>query len=481
MATISSVGIGSGLDVKSIVSQLVALEQKPLDKLKLAATTVDTKISAFGEFKSMFSTLASAASSLNSLTTWNAVTATSSNTAAVTATALGGTAASSFSVEVQTLAKTQSTASQAFLPAGSMPGAGTLQIQLGKWSAPGVGFTGTGTAVPITVEANDTVSAIASKINGANAGVTATVLTDASGERLLLRSKNSGADAGFKMSVTAEIPDSDPLGNSELTDNLGLSKLVYEATAGSTMVQQGLDATAKLNGIAISSATNTFSNVVSGVSFTALQTTTSAAEITVGRDDTTIKAGIQSFVDAYNKINQSMSDATKYDAATKTSSLFQGDSGVNGLLNSMRGMLQSATGGGTLSRLADIGITAERGGNLTIDSTKLSTALSGSFTDVKNLFKADTSNDLTDGVAVKFKKFADGLLAVDGLLANKDASLKRSLTQNSKDQARTSDHISRYEAQLNAKYSALDAKMASLTALNSYVSQQVTMWNKSSS
>jgi flagellar hook-associated protein 2 len=479
MASISSVGIGSGLDVKSIVSQLVALEQKPLDKLKLAGTTVDTKISAFGEFKSMFSTLASAASSLNSLTTWNAVTATSSNTSAVTATALGGTAASNFSVEVLTLAKTQSTASQAFLPTGSMPGAGTLQIQLGTWTAPGDTFTGgSATAVDITVEATDTVSGIASKINGANAGVTATVLTDASGERLLLRSKNSGADAGFKMSVTNDGGITDPL-DPTLTDEFGLSGLVYEATPGSTMTQQGFDATAKLNGIAISSASNTFSNVVSGVSFTALQETTSAAEISIGRDESSIKTGIQTFVDAYNKINQSMSDATKYDAGTKTSGLFQGDSGVNSLLSAMRGILQAATGGGAYSRLADIGITAERGGNLTLDSAKLGTALSANFSDVKNLFKADTSNDLSNGVAVKFKKFADGLLSIDGLFASKDASLKRSLAQNLKDQTKSSDHISRYEAQLNAKYSALDAKMASLTALNSYVAQQVTTWNKS--
>ncbi|MBV5296810.1 MAG: flagellar filament capping protein FliD [Rhodoferax sp.] len=479
MASISSVGIGSGLDVKSIVSQLVALEQKPLDKLKLAGTTVDTKISAFGEFKSMFSTLASAASSLNSLTTWNAVTATSSNTSAVTATALGGTAASNFSVEVLTLAKTQSTASQAFLPTGSMPGAGTLQIQLGTWTAPDGTFTaGTATAVDITVAANDTVSGIASKINGANAGVTATVLTDASGERLLLRSKNSGEAMGFKMSVAGDLEDPP---DHNTTNIGGLSRLTYEdpLALGSTMTQQGFDATAKLNGIAISSASNTFSNVVSGVSFTALQETTSAAEISIGRDESTIKTGIQTFVDAYNKINQSMSDATKYDAGTKTSGLFQGDSGVNSLLSAMRGILQAATGGGAYSRLADIGITAERGGNLTLDSAKLGTALSANFSDVKNLFKADTSNDLSNGVAVKFKKFADGLLSIDGLFASKDASLKRSLAQNLKDQTKSSDHISRYEAQLNAKYSALDAKMASLTALNSYVAQQVTTWNKS--
>jgi len=126
-----------------------------------------------------------------------------------------------------------------------------------------------------------------------------------------------------------------------------------------------------------------------------------------------------------------------------------------------------------------VGITAQRGGNLSVDSAKLSTALSSKFTDIKNLFKADTSNDLTDGVAVKFKKFSDGLLSIDGFFSSKDASLKRSLVQNSKNQVTVNERISRFETQLNARYSALDAKMASLTALNAYIGQQVTQWNKS--
>lgn len=478
MASISSIGIGSGLDVKSIVSQLVALEKKPLDKLKLDAATVNTKISAFGEIKSLFSTLSSAASSLNSLTTWNAVTTTSSNSTAVTASAIGGTAAAEFGVEVTTLAKVQSTASQ-LLTAGTMPGEGTLNIKLGSWSAVGGIFTpGTVAAVPISISAADTISNIASKINGASAGVNATVMTDPAtgGERLLLRSTSTGKEAGFQMTVTDEAGDTTP---ANLVDDSGLSRLVYEATAGATMTQLGINAKAKLNGVAVESASNTFANVVSGVSFTALQETTAAVTVKVSRDETAIKSGIQAFVDAYNKINQTMADATKYDAATKEAGLFQGDATANSLLNAMRGVLQSVTAGGAFSRLADVGITAQRGGALSIDSAKLSTALSSNFTDIKNLFKADTTNDLTDGVAVKFKKFADGLLSSDGFFSSKDASLKRFLAQNTKNQSNVSDRVNRFEAQLNAKYSALDAKMASLTALNSYVTQQVTQWNKS--
>jgi flagellar hook-associated protein 2 len=617
MATISSAGIGSGLDVKSIVSQLVALEKKPLDKLALEATTVNAKISAFGEIKSLFSTLSSAASSLNSLTTWNAVTATSSNSTAVTATAVGGTAASEFSVEVTSMANAQSTASQSFT-AGTKPGAGNLSIQLGSWSAAGGTFTpGTAVAKTIAVTASDKISDIASKINGANAGVNATVMTDpATGsERLLLRSTTTGKATGFKMTVTDEAGNTTP---ANLTDNNDLSRLVFETVVGDTMTQLGTNAVAKLNGLAIESATNTFTNVVAGVSFTALQKTTAAATINVGRDNSAITAGIQAFVDAYNKINETMVDATKYDAATKVAGMFQGDSSANGLLSAMRSMLQAVTAGGAFSRLADVGITAQRGGNLSIDSAKLNTALSSKFTDIKNLFKAEaspakaqstaslsltagttpgagtlsirlgswdfpggtftpgsvaavpitvaagdtiaviaskingagagvnaevktdpttgkerlllsststgkeagfqmtvtdeagvttpaanlfdntglsrlvfeatagdtmtqlgTNNVPTDGVAVRFKKLADGLLSIDGFFSSKDGSLKRSLLQNSKNQATVNDRAASFEARLNKQYSALDAKMASLTALNAYVAQQVTTWNKS--
>ena len=135
MATISSPGVGTnGLDVKSIISQLVALEKKPLDTLKLQAATVNTKISAFGQIKSLVSTLQDAASKLTSVTGWNGVSTTSSDSKFVSASAVGGTLPTSFNVEIQSLAKAQATASAALLPVGGALGAGTLRLELGKWS-----------------------------------------------------------------------------------------------------------------------------------------------------------------------------------------------------------------------------------------------------------------------------------------------------------------------------------------------------------
>ncbi|OQW86925.1 MAG: flagellar cap protein FliD [Rhodoferax ferrireducens] len=458
MATISSVGIGSGLDVKSIVSQLVALEKQPLSGLQVKAATINTRISAFGQVKSLVSALSGAAGTLNSLTTWNAVTASSSNTTGVTASAVGGTQSNAFTFQVTALAAAQSYASQALpLPAGTAIGSGgTLNITMAGATSP----------VEIEVAATDSVSDIASKINGSDAGVTAAVLNDASGERLLLRSKTTGVANGFTVTVTDNDLDN--------ANDAGLSKLVFGASTVTAV-----DAAGTINGsINVTSATNTFSDVVSGVTLTAKEVMTSAADITVGPDRAAVTSAVDAFVKAYNDINSTLQELTKYDAGTKSAGLLQGDTTAISLQNAIRGVLQSTTSGSAYARLADVGITAALGGALSVDSTKFNAALDNG-DEVKNLFTIDNSNTLTNGFALKFKTFSEGLLATDGFFSSKDASLKRSLDANAKDQTRLNEKVARVEAALNRRYSALDAQMASLSALNAYVTQQVTLWNKS--
>lgn len=475
MATISSPGVGTnGLDVKSIISQLVTLEKRPLDTLKLQAATVNTKISAFGQIKSLVSTLQDAAGKLTSVTGWNGVATTSSDSKFVSATAVGGTLPTTFSVEVQSLAKAQATASAALLPVGGALGSGTLRLELGKWSVAPASFTpGSGQPVDITISASDKLADVASKINGANAGVTASVLSDASGERLLLRSKSTGEEFGFRLSVM-EDGDTDPqsAGN---TDATGLSRLVN----GATVTQAAADAKATVNGIAVSSATNTFASTISGVTFKAEQVTTAPIDITVSKDNSAIQSNIDGFVKAYNAINQLLQDATKYDAATKSAGLLQGDSTAVALQNSLRNAIQSVTtGGGAFQRLADIGITQQLGGDLVVDSSKLTKALSENPDDVKNLFR-NTGGGAADGIAVQLKALTTNLLSNDGFFKSKDATLQLSLKRNSQDQTRVNEKVEAFEKRITQRYNALDTQLSSLNGLNAYISQQVTAWNKS--
>jgi len=468
MATISSPGIGSELDVKSIVTSLVDLEKRPLEGLKLQAATVQTKISAFGQIKSQVSALADAASKLSSLTTYNAVTTTSSNTSAVTATAIGGTAANNFSIKVDSLAKAQSTASGSLLPVGGALGAGTLRLQLGKWTVVPLSFVpqvGVG-PVDIVVSASDTVTDVASKINSANAGVSATVLNDASGQRLLLRSKSTGEAAGYELSI---VSDADGLP----ADGSGLSRLVVGSST-----QYGADAKIFLNDIPVTSSSNTFTDVVSGVTLTAVAPTTTEVDITVAPNTSVVTEAVNAFVSAFNAINQTLNELTKYDAGTKAAGLLQGDATAIGLQRALRGVLQSTTTGSAYQRLADIGITQQLGGDLAVDSTKLGVALANG-DEVKKLFRTDNNNTLTNGVALKFKNFSAGLLATDGFFSSKDASLKRSLELNAREQTQVNAKAARVETNLYRRYNALDVQLNSLSSLNAYVTQQITLWNKS--
>lgn len=468
MATISSPGIGSGLDVKSIVSQLVALEKQPLTNLKLQETTVQTKISTYGQIQSLVSTLSDAVGNLASVTGWNAMNASSSNSNAVSASAIGGTLPTTFSVEVQTLAKPQTSATAAILPVGGPIGAGTLSLAIGKWSGTPATFAiGAATAVDITVSATDTVSDVASKINGANAGVTASVLSDATGERLLLRSKTTGVNAGFQLSVTT---DADGLP----ADASGLSRLVTGAS-----MTQAADAAATVNGIAVSSATNTFDKTIAGVTFNALQLTTAPVEIGITQDNSSVTSNINDFIKAYNALNDVLNDATKYDSATKTAGLFQGDSSTLGMQSALHAAVQSVTTGSSVfHRLADIGITQLRGGDLTLDGTKLNTALANR-DEMKAMFR-NTGGGAADGIAVKLKTLTSNMLSTSGFFKLKNDSYQSELDRNAKEQARVNQHATDVETALNLKYSALDAKMSSLNALNAYMTQQVTAWNKPS-
>jgi len=217
--------------------------------------------------------------------------------------------------------------------------------------------------------------------------------------------------------------------------------------------------------------------VVSGVTLTANEVSADPVEITVAPNRTATKEALSTFVSAYNAVNQAINQQTKYDPASKTGGLLQGDSTAIGLQNALRGILQSSTSGSAYQRLNDVGITQQLGGDLAIDSAKLDAAINNG-DQLKNLLRIDNSNPLTNGVASKFLAFSKGLLATDGMFNSKDASLKRSLELNASDQTRLTEKVARVEAQLNRRYSALDVQLSSLNALNAYVTQQVTLWNR---
>ena len=477
--TISSTGVGSGLDVKSIVSQLVAIEKQPLQQLQTKAATFQSQLSLYGKIKSQASALGDAAALLAGAGGWSTQKSSSSNAAAVGVTAGTTAAPGALSVEVQQLARAQSSASTGVAAGAAVGATGTLRIEMGTWAgAPtALAFTAAVPAafVDVLIDPADTVGAIASKINAAGGGVTATVLRDGANERLVIRSSASGEAAGFGITATG--------------GNAALSKFEVKGVIDSTnpapasgmfMSQTALNAKVKLNGVDIVSATNKMVDAIPGVTLQLNQVTTAPAEIRIENDLDVVQKNIQSFVDAYNALNQTLADATKYSAATKTGGVLQGDSTTTGLQNALRAMLGSSSTGSTFSRLSDAGIERQTDGSLKINATKLTSAQQN-LPNLKNLFAADNSNTATNGFGLKVRDFARGLVAFDGSVTNKSAAIQGAISRNAKDQDRVTDRATRVEAQLFKQYSALDAQMAQMNALSSYVTAQLAVWNKSSS
>jgi flagellar hook-associated protein 2 len=469
MATISSPGIGSGIDVSAIVSQLVALDKAPLTQLKAAASTIQTKLSTYGTITSQVSALGEAATKLSSSTGWNAVSASSSNSSAISVTAASGAPAASFTMEVSQLAKSQTTASSAFT-SGAPIGSGSMTIELGNWSGSTFAAGATG-SVAITINpGEDSLAEIAAKINDSGAGVSATVLKDASGERLLMRSKETGLENGFRITV------SDDDGND--TDGSGLSQLGFDLSnsAGMTQTQAGQNAIATINNVSISSASNQLSDTLPGMTIRLSQITSEPVEIDVSQDLESVRTNVQAFVDAYNTLNTTLANATRYDASTQTAGSLQGDSTATGLQNALRGMMRSVSASSPYSRLSDIGIELKTGGKLEINSEKFDAALNHA-DDLKQLFTIATGDAGTQGFGLKMKSFADGLINTDGWVTNRTNALQKSITRNSLDQERVTDRASRAEARYLAQYNAMDANVARLSSINSFITQQISLWN----
>lgn len=474
---ISSTGIGSGLDVESIITKLVALEKQPLTTLQTKATVIQTKISDYSQIKSLVSTLSDAAAKITLDSGWNSITPTSSNSLAVTAAVTGIASATSFSVGVSQLAKAQSTVSGVVTAGVAVGVSGTLTLQQGTWASSS--FTaGTAASVAVTVAATDTMAQIAAKINDAGSGIVATVLTDTSGDRLMLRSSTTGAAAGFRVLATD--------GDGGNTDSSGLSSLAFDLSAttaygmGANTYQAGQNANATINGIAVTSTTNKFSTAIAGLTITAAAVTSSNVEITTTVDKTALTTNIQAFVDAYNAVNKYLADATAYDSNTKTSGDLQGDSTAIGTRNTLRAMLGTSTTGGSMTHLYEAGITMGRDGNLTVNATKLASALDTPDA-VKTLFAKDNSSALSNGIARKVKTFTTDFLAYSGGLNNKVDALTADAKRNTTEQDKVTARATAAEKRLRTTYTALDTKMATLTALNAYITQQVKTWNGSSS
>lgn len=444
---ITSTGIGSGLDVNTIVTQLMAAEHTPVDLLQTKQTANNAKLSAYGTLKSAVSTFQTAMKALGSAGL-GARSATSSLSTAVGVTASADAVAGSYTVEVSQLAKQTKLASAGHADPAALMGTGNLSIQVGGKTA-------------IAIPAGDySLASLSKAINDAGAGVSASIVNDGTANRLVITANDSGqantvtiaADGG--MAEFNFNPASPPVGAGVMAQN-----------------QAGQDAQFKIDNIAITRPTNTVTDAISGVSLNLQQTTApgSSINVAVAADMTAAKTAVTGFVDAFNKLNSTIKSMSTYNATTKTGAALNGDSSAASIMTAIRSELgKAATGAGGLKTLNDIGISFQRDGTLAADDIKVSKALSSNFAGVTAVFGG------TDGYATRLTAATTTMLASTGVIATRTGNLNSAIKQNSARQDALEAALVNTEKRYRAQFSGLDSVMTKMQSTSTFLTQQLS-------
>ena len=408
MRGISSAGIGSGLDIESIIGSLMAAERIPLSKVSQERTAINTKISIYGIIKSSFSELQASADKLSTLSNLNPIKTTSSDDKFVSATASASSAKGTYNIEVSQLAKAQSVATSSVSTADTVVGTGSLTLTLGSYNSGTNTFTNNPDKTPVTINVGtgqETLAGIKQAINDADAGVTASIVNDGTGSRLVLTSKETGAVNGFKLEVSD--------GDGTNTNTTGLSRLAFDPTAAAGFgknaesLQVAQNANFTINNLAVSKASNTVSDAVEGLTLNLKAVTTTPVKLDVALDDSALKTTLDGFVAAYNKIRGNLKDQQEKDATlSKETTPAALERGMRNILREQ--VAQYGVG------LSDIGLSFDKDGVLSLNKTKLDSAVTA---DPSILEKVFANTATTTDARVKFvganSKTQEGTYAIN--------------------------------------------------------------------
>jgi flagellar hook-associated protein 2 len=464
-SVISSQGIGSGLNIGSIVS-ILTTAQGAAQTSQYAAqqTTYSSQVSAYATFGSALDTLQATIVGLTDPTKLAGFDATLGDTTIATASASSGAVAGTYSLAVTNLATPATLTSAAVSGSATTIGTGTLTLSVGTSST------------SISIDATDnTLSGIAAAINGAtnNPGVSASVITTTDGSRLVLSGTTTGA--GNTISV------------SESGGDGGLSALVYDAanptatTNTLTQTTAPADANFSINGYAATSASNVVTGAISGVTLNLLKasasttstatppvTTATPTTLTIAPDTSGAQTSIGLFVTALNGVLSNISTLTGYNATTGVAGALEGNSVIESFQNQLENILDTVTASNSsgISSLSDLGITADQDGNYDSDSTKLGNALSSSLTGVANLLGG------TNGIATQLNNLVNDYTQPGGVLATINTGLQSSISNVTAEQAALTARLATYSATLTAEYNAMDTTVALLKQTQTYLTAE---------
>ncbi len=459
-------GIGSGIDIDSIVASMVAAERAPKEtQLATLEKKTTTRITAVGALKGAISDFQTALGALNKPELFQARSATSSKSDFVGVTATTTAGAGSYQLEVKSLASSSKVALAAIPNTAEAPArftSGTFEVSLGVPGIPPAPNTKESFSVTID-EDNNTLVGVRDAINtaGKDMGVSATIVTDEYGSRLVLSSSKTGA--GRDITVTATGADEPGL--------IGLSALNFDGTSGTgkdaRVLTSAQSAELYVDGLKVISETNKVDGAIEGVTLD-LKAKTVANEpltIAVAEDKAGVKKQIQSFVDSYNKLIGVINAQTKVtsvgeDKAPVAGALV-GDATARTLLNTIRNELVNVQGEGALRALTDIGITTQKDGALAIDSTKLDKAMAGNFGELSGLFTGDKG--LASRLDAKLKPYTE----TGGILEQRNKAMTETITKIDDQKEALTRRITSLQERLYKQFNAMDLLVGQLSNTSS--------------
>ncbi|TAM05360.1 MAG: flagellar hook protein [Rhodanobacter sp.] len=447
---LTSMGVGSGLDVATLVSKLVAAKKAPQqNQITKQQTTANTQLSALGQVSAALSALQSAMASLTDGSAFTARQVNSSDSTVLSASNTGTAVNGSYNIVVTQMASALKASSGAFASSSTQVGTGTLTVAVGSQS------------MSLTIDStNGSLASIRDAINNAstNPGVSATIVTGTDGAHLVLSGTRTGAANGFSVSSSG--------GDGKL------AALKYDPAASSgnglTVINAAKDAQYSIDGLAGSNAGNTVSTAIDGLTLNLVKLGSST--VSVSSDTTKATSALTNLVSTYNSFVGIYQNLSKYDATTGTAGALLGDATLNSINSTLSRIVGGTANGATLST---IGISLQLDGTLLVDSSKLQTALSDGGKQAGALFGG------TNGFAAQLNTPLASWGGTSGILATRSTSINQQLSDLANQQTTLNSRMDSLTARYQAQFSALDTLMSKLNSTSTYLQQQFDALNNS--
>ncbi|SEJ76514.1 flagellar hook-associated protein 2 [Sphingobium sp. AP50] len=463
---LTSLGAGSGIDTSALVSSLVSATREPKQSAITSNQTLNTsRISALASAISSLDTFADALSEVLSGTEYTGSPSSNDTSIASVSLLSGGTPSglpAQLTVDQLATARVLSSSSTSGATSSTAIGTGSFTIT-----------TASGETTTITIDStNNSYSGLASAINASNSGVTARVVTDANGTRLVFKGE-TGAANDFSISTTAT--DSGSV----------LANLGWGGTDSSTMSSTSAPQNAKitLDGVAYEYASNTIDDAIDYLRID-LNKVSSGSTVTLSMTQPTAGLAdlLKEYVSAYNTLMSALNTATATGADSSSAGVLNGVSSVRDMKRQLAALTStqlSATG--TYKTLADIGVSTNRDGTLTLDTDRLAAALEADPEGVTNMVNPKTSTTASPGLAKLMDSVRDNIEKDDGPMKLAQERYDKLATQYTEQLEKLDEQMTNYEEHLTAIYSAMETRLTALKATQSYLDQQIEAWNNSDS